>query len=514
VIRISNLEVVGSIVRGKHGHLMIRQKSDATIELGDLLVVDNPEGHTILQVFDLGYGSLISPRSLEMISGMKVEGYSTDLGFMDQNLRNYIIAEVKAIAQVIHGDVKVPKTLPKFLNEVRHVKNTDLECIEKPKTPIYLGQVRSGTKVLDVNVSINAEEALRHHILIPATTGRGKSNLVKTMAWSLIPNKKVGLLILDPHDEYYGRHGKGLKDHPQASEIISYYSPKSTPGSIFPVFNLHAVRYSHFRGIIHFTDAQSDALHIASNKYREKWIEAIMRNEELKGVAPITQQVLRRRLSTALGIYVDDNNELRCRTGIFSTTRGETTLNEILKQLEDGGKVIIDTSLFTDQIELLVGSMILNEALYRYKRHKQDGTLEGKPVLNAIIEEAPRVLGLEAMARGPNIYGDIAREGRKFKVGLTAITQLTSIIPRTVLANMNTKIILGNELRQEREAIIGSASQDLSQDDQNIASLDRGEAIVSSTFTRFAIPIQIPLFEEYIEPFINKKTVKIGLVGG
>jgi DNA helicase HerA-like ATPase len=513
-MRMSTLEIVGSIVRGKHGHLMIRQKSDADIELGDLLVAENPDGHTILQVFDLGYGSLISSRSLEMISGMKVEGYSTDLGFIDQNLRNYIIAEVKALAKIIREDVKLPKTLPKFLNEVRHINNKDLECIEKPKNPIHLGRVRSGSKVLDVEVNINAEEALKHHILIPATTGRGKSNLVKTMVWSLIPNSKIGLLILDPHDEYYGRHDKGLKDHPEASKTLSYYSPKSTPGSIFPVFNLRSIRYSHFRGIIHFTDAQSDALHVASNRYREKWLEAIMKEKELENVAPVTHQVLKRRLSTVLGIYVDENNELRCRTGIFSTTRGETTLSEILIKLEQGDKVIIDTSLFSDQIELLVGSMVLNEVLYRYKRHKQDGILEEKPVLNVIIEEAPRVLGLEAMNRGANIYGDIAREGRKFKLGLTAITQLSSLIPRTVLANMNTKIILGNELKQEREAIIGSASQDLSQDDKNIASLDRGEAILSSTFTKFAIPIQIPLFEEYIEPFINKKLPRIGIVGG
>jgi DNA helicase HerA-like ATPase len=59
---------------------------------------------------------------------------------------------------------------------------------------------------------------------------------------------------------------------------------------------------------------------------------------------------------------------------------------------------------------------------------------------------------------------------------------------------MNTKIILGNELSSERSAIIDSASQDLSSDDRSIASLDKGEAIISSNFTRFAIPIQIPLF--------------------
>jgi DNA helicase HerA-like ATPase len=510
----AKLEVVGSLVRGKHGHLMIRQKSDAVIELGDLLVADNPDGHTLLQVFDLGYGSLISTKSLEMISGMMVEGYSTDLGFMDPNLRNYVIAEVKAVVQFQNGLIRIPKTLPKFLNEVRQVTSKDLEFIKKPENPIYLGKIRSGSKIIDVEVNLDAEKTLTHHILVPATTGRGKSNLVKTMVWSLIPNNKVGLLILDPHDEYYGRHSKGLKDHPESSKYISYYSPKATPGSIQPVFNLSSVRFSHFRGIIEFTEAQSDALHVASNTYNEQWIEAIMRDEDLSGVQQITRQVLKRRLSTSLGIYIDENDEIQCRTGTFSNTRGETTLLEILKKLESGGKVIIDTSLFSDQVELLVGSIIINEALNKYKLFKQQGTLEQKPVLNVLIEEAPRVLGAEAMASGSNIYSDVAREGRKFRIGLTAITQLTSLIPRTVLANMNTKIILGNELKQERDAIITSASQDLSQDDQNIASLDVGEAIISSVFTKFAIPIQIPLFEDYIKPFLeNKQSKRIGLVG-
>ncbi|MFH1328424.1 MAG: hypothetical protein ABIH76_06255, partial [Candidatus Bathyarchaeota archaeon] len=88
-------------------------------------------------------------------------------------------------------------------------------------------------------------------------------------------------------------------------------------------------------------------------------------------------------------------------------------------------------------------------------------------------------------------------EGRKFKVGLVAITQLTSVIPRDILTNLNTKIILGNEMATERHAIIESAAQDLSDENRTIASLDKGEAIVSSIFTKFAVPVQIPLFDEY-----------------
>jgi DNA helicase HerA-like ATPase len=163
--------------------------------------------------------------------------------------------------------------------------------------------------------------------------------------------------------------------------------------------------------------------------------------------------------------------------------------------------VIVDTSTFTDELELLIGSIIINEIFNKYRRYKLEGDFDQKPVISIVVEEAPRVLSSEVLKSGKNIYSIIAREGRKFKVGLIAITQLTSIIPKTVLANMNTKIILGNELSSERNAIIESASQDLSTDDQNIASLDKGEAIVSSNFTKFAIPIKIPLFEDHIQKY-------------
>jgi len=74
------------------------------------------------------------------------------------------------------------------------------------------------------------------------------------------------------------------------------------------------------------------------------------------------------------------------------------------------------------------------------------------------------------------------------------------VIPKDVLTNINTKIILGNEMATERHAVIESAAQDLSDDDRAIASLDKGEAIISSIFTKFAVPVQIPLFDDSWNP--------------
>jgi hypothetical protein len=336
------------------------------------------------------------------------------------------------------------------------------------------------------------------------------------MLWSILAQESLGILVLDPHDEYYGRHGKGLKDHPSAKKSLLYYSTTPVPGTNTLVINLRSILPPHFQGIVQFTDAQHDAIALFYNRFGDQWIENIVRGTDIgDAVTPRTLEVLKRKFDNVLGVYIDDSGDFQCRSGVFSDTAGLATTREITKALEDGKKVIIDTSRLLDEAELLIGSIISGGIFHRFQKYKSEGTLEEKPVVSVVIEEAPRVLGADVLAaRGDNIYSTIAREGRKFKVGLIAITQLVSLIPRTILANMNTKIILGNELAAERQAVMESAAQDLSTDDRTIASLDKGEAIVSSNFTRFAVPIQIPLFEKYIEesqePKEKSKTVFVG----
>ncbi len=495
------MEVVGSVIAGSHGKLIIRQKSGSTIELGELLRVDHENGgYSILQVNDLKFASQIQDKQLEMISGMKLEGYSSDLEFMEPNLRNYLIATVKAVLTLKDKKQKIPKTLPPFFGSVKTITDDDLAFLTKPDNPVFVGNVRSGSKVLKMKVYLNGEDMFKHHVLIPATTGRGKSNLVKVMLWSTIANNKFGVLVLDPHDEYYGRHGVGLKDHPTADVNVVYYSPNAPAGANTLLINLGSIKPSNLTSLISFTNTQKEALTFYYNDSKKNWIENIVRGTEIKkdAIAAITLQVIQRKLNNVLGVFIRDG-DLVCRNQIFSSTAGETTISDIVKSLESGKTVIIDTSRLLTQAELLIGSMIAGKIFWLYQQYKSKGVLEDKPIVSVVIEEAPRVLGSDRLQSGDNIYSTIAKEGRKFRIGLIAITQLTSVIPKEILANLNTKIILGNEMATERRAVMESACQDLSSDDQAISSLDIGEAIVSSTFTKFAVPVHFPKFEDIVE---------------
>jgi len=484
--------MVGQIIGGSYGEILIRQKSGEKIELGDLLVADD----ILLQVIDLEYGSLLEHRDLARISGMQLEGYgSTEIH--EKEVRNFILVRAKPVFDLKKRSI--PKHLPEFFHVLRRAKEEDFQFLEMPENPLYLGKIRSGSKVLNVPVYVDGKSVLTHHILIPATTGRGKSNLVKVILWNMVGKNYAGILVLDAHNEYYSytQNGKryGLKEHPEAREGVVYYSINPPLGERALRINIKLVRPWHLKEIVEFTPAQEDALYLLYKEGRENWIRLLFSDKPIPGVGESTRAVLQRKIKVALEIDVNENGVIYERGNIFSVSEGLSTIKDICNFLESGKIVILDTSSLSQNVELLISGMIMNEIFSRYRRYKELGELDEKPVVSVVLEEAPRVLG-EGKS---NIFGTIAREGRKFKIGIVAITQLSSVIPREILANLNTKIILGNEMSSERKAIISSAAQDLSRDDKMIASLDKGEAIVSSIFTRFAVPIKIDRFEDLVD---------------
>ncbi|MCP3682983.1 MAG: ATP-binding protein [bacterium] len=497
------MKVLGQVVSGGFGRILIRQKADQKIEVGELLIAETDKGKMLMQAFDLVYGSQLTQQSLELVSGMKLEE-ENDLELMDTALRNYTLASLKSLVTIEGNQAKTSKTLPGFFSQVREVKKEDLTFLTKPKNPLPVGKLRSGSKTLDVDIFLQGEKVFSHHILIPAQTGRGKSNLTSCMLWNAVDEEYCGILVLDPHDEYYGRNKPGLSSH-QSKDKIVYYTPKSPPpGSRSLKINIENIRPSHFNGVVSWSDPQKEALNAFYKKYKKSWIEAILLEQEIEGFQEGTLGVIKRRLLALLDLQTS-GQEIFCN-GIFDTQAGASTISDMTDELEKSNTVIIDTSSFSGSVELLIGSLVASEVLNKYRHYKTDGTLDNKPVISIVLEEAPRVIGKEALERGPNIFSTIAREGRKFKVGLTAITQLPSLIPRDILANMSTKIILGIEMAPERQAIIESAAQDLSEDSRNIASLDTGEAIITSNFTRFATPVKIPLFTDLIDN--NNQPVK------
>ncbi|MFW9823894.1 MAG: ATP-binding protein [Candidatus Thorarchaeota archaeon] len=516
---------IGSFVTGSLVKLILRQKSDQEFELGQLFIAGKDKyEYSIFQIKDLFYGSQIPEAALELMAGYGLERERADLKIYEPELRNYVLALARPLIFVKDNKLFLPKKLPSFFSDTFDIDDKHLEFFKEDKieNPLNLGKIRSGSKILKTEVKLEAKEVIKHHILIPATTGRGKSNLVKIILYNLMDNDNCGKLVFDPHNEYYGSvTQKGLKEHPEGSKYIDFYTIRSIPGKLDLGFNVNLVEPRHIMGALDLSQPQVEALIGFYRLHRKKWIQAIFSNDETTyirphGLNPNTLDVIRRRLSILLSFGFDENNNI-IENGIYTLNGYESTVSNIMNSLIEGKTVIVDTSLFEGSREIFVATIIVENIFEHYKRLKFQDKLEEKPVITIILEEAPRVIGKKVLEVRDNVFGKIAREGRKFNIGLIGITQLPSLIDREILANMNTKIILGNEMGPERRTLIESSAQDLSDDSQTIASLDIGEAIVTSNFTKFAIPIRIPLFEDLLEEITPKsnsnKKIKKGSPG-
>lgn len=222
-----------------------------------------------------------------------------------------------------------------------------------------------------------------------------------------------------------------------------------------------------------------------------------------------------------------------------------TTLPDILCALEQGRVIIVDTTLMSELEQFLLNTVVarvlfaLRKALRSAENaadlpnairtalgnNERDGTVgmqslademidrlehgvlpylengeisapDQLPYVNIVIEEAPSVLNPQRMRFG-SIFRDISRQGRKFGIGLTVVSQQVSEIDRGVLTQLNTELnmSLGNEF--ERRETIRNASTDLHGFERELQVMSQGQLLVTSSFKDIPVPVQVP---EYSRP--------------
>jgi hypothetical protein len=117
------------------------------------------------------------------------------------------------------------------------------------------------------------------------------------------------------------------------------------------------------------------------------------------------------------------------------------------------------------------------------------------PHVNIVIEEAPSILNPQRMRFG-SVFRDVSRQGRKFGIGLTVISQQVSEIDKGVLTQLNTELTLALGNAEERREAVRNASADLEGFAKELQVLGRGQVLVSTSFRDVALPVQVPNFDD------------------
>jgi DNA helicase HerA-like ATPase len=410
----------------------------------------------------------------------------------EKERRLYKLGICTPLGYLSQGMFHKPKAIPSHFSKVKRPGKEDYAFLSKYLGEIEVGKLRSGEKVVDVQVGIK-KDLLPYHIGIFATTGMGKSNFMRVFASSILQNGGCGVLIFDPHGEYYeGKMNvKGLKHHPRASESLLLYSAHPLPGPYNILrFSAEEITVADVKNVFTFTDAQKDALYALSSKFGKKWMVELCEKDGAtlveifdKRIQDTTFNVLKRRMEQLF------RADIVCKGEDISIT------DSIIHHLLNEKIVLVDTSRLTEHEELLASVVLARKTLgyAKYLYQKKESAQKSTPFL-IVMEEAQRVL-----QEKENIFSQIAREGRKFKVGLCAITQQPRLIKEEILSQFNTFCILGLADEGDRNILKSSSKQDLSKLEKEIQTLEVGEALLTYPGAPFAIPLKIHWYDEYIK---------------
>lgn len=495
---------VGKVIGGKvSGRIMIRLLPNTKVGVGDILLAESEEIKYFLKVSDLTISSSIPDQFVEDIAGKKLQNMMTEMFDVDE--RFYNVAEAKVMKIIYQQQFMPSRLLPKHFVNVYKIKSDDMTFLKK-SGEIEVGYLRVGAEILkDITLSLPAENLIRHHILVSAATGKGKSNFAKVFLRGLLKTDSYSCIVFDPHGEYYGeKNTKGLRDHPKRDKI-QFFTPRNEefPGSERLIVYAEDMNPSDFFGITNFSGAQVQAMDAFYKKFKKNWIKELI-EQDADDLFKLFEEKIHKATITSLQRKIAYTMELEGGEGLVFTLRKreeEPLFDKILSSVYDNKVIIIDTSLIGHSSEKLISSFIVKRAYSHYRRSKQrkPEKFSALPELMILFEEAPRVLGKEALESGSNIFETISREGRKFKVGLCAITQMPSLLPREILSQMNTKIILGLPSAADRAAVIDSAPQNIQDDSTEIQLLDRGEALLTSPFIEFPLPVKVFWFDSILK---------------
>lgn len=496
---------------------VFRAAPDEDLFLGELLVAvdDATKRRYLFRVVDVTYGTEHrEPGWAERVAGtMLADDARGDAGahpLHDADRRTYRVAACRCLGYLSAPDdegrteFRKPKSLPTQFSRVAALEPTDVEFLRTRMGDLPLGLLRSGETVVDFEVGVPGA-SLATHVGIFATTGMGKSNLMRVLAGGVLQaNGRYGLLLIDPHGEYRTE----LPRHPWAGEHLSTYAARRLAGTSTLRLSLGELSVDDLRTAYDWSRTQEEALFELERHYSTlltttglmttglTWLAAFaglddlpgFRDVELHGrVALSTLQVVHRRARRIV--------ELPC----VATDAHVSAGGAIVRDLEAGRVVLVDVSGLGSTEELLVASFLARTVLERWARAYLDDPAahERLPTVAIVLEEAQRVLS-RASDRESNVFPRVAREGRKFKVGLCAITQQPKLLDDELLSQFNTFFILGLADEKDRSILRASSKQDISALGPEIQTLMPGEYLVANLEAPFAVPARVHLWDDVL----------------
>ncbi|MBD2102574.1 ATP-binding protein [Leptolyngbya sp. FACHB-261] len=431
------------------------------------------------------------------------------------------------------------RKLPIVSYIARHLNKREIEAIlnKTNENGVEIGYLCVGETVFRDKGPILFEigKLRSRRTMVFAQSGFGKTNLVKVLLYHMTRDTSYGKLIFDLNGEYFLRgtatYGLGDINDDRIRNNVVVYTDKKLPEDYVKqkrfisggkvALNMHKhlavgdilnfgagfsevmksfLLYLDEDGVSNFIENIDDYVETPSNLYRDFSDFFGEQKKDSKGnpkedvSARKTIMAIRKRIR-----HLIDEGTLH--------SKASKLLEDVFKYLKEGKTVIIDLSL-KDNMDASIISTILVRKLF--EGNKENFTSdEPDKVVNAVVfvEEAQNVLSQEFVKSNANPFVRVAKEGRKFGLGLVAVTQRPSAISDEIRTQAENFFAFHMGNSDDIKALVKSNINY----DGVISNFIQRETIAGNLYMvssdqAFALPVRVTEFEKLVEEKVYSET--------
>lgn len=422
------------------------------------------------------------------------------------------------------------RKLPTVSYIARYLDNREIRSIlnKTNEGGVEVGHLCIGENVLKEKgpILFDIGKLRNKRTMVFAQSGFGKTNLVKVLLYHMTRDTSYGKLIFDLNGEYFlkGTNTYGLGDINQDSirNNVVVYTDKKLPDIYLDkdkfifggkvALNMH--KHLSVGDILSFGSGFSEVMHSFLLYLDEDGVSNFIKDINLYVDEP-------QKLHKDFPNFFDSKKEASARTTIAAIRKrirylideghlhsGNSLLIEnVFDHLRKGRTVIIDLSL-KDNKEASIISTILIRKLFENNKEKFTSDLP-EEVVNAVIfvEEAQNVLSQEFVRSNANPFVRVAKEGRKFGLGLVAVTQRPSAISDEIRTQAENFFVFHMGNSDDIKALVKSNINY----DGVISNFIQRETIAGNLYMvssdqAFALPVRVQEFEELVHKSVYEES--------
>jgi hypothetical protein len=386
--------------------------------------------------------------------------------------------------------------------------------------------------------------------MVFAQSGFGKTNLMKVLIHNSFKDKTTGKLIFDLNGEYFLKsqtqrtYGFGDIDDASIKDNLVVYSDKPIPKIYKDRFTFGGKVKINFSQDFTVNDILQNSAGItnAGRNFLEyvdslpniddvrKFLSMIFNESDHSKVRQFAYQKFASYFESAKKKAKDEStsDELDVSTAnksmlgaVIRQIKSYASIHDnasklietALKHLKDKRTVIIDLSLKDNQESSLISTVLVKKLFENNKAEftkieGEESELFEKPsgVIKATIfvEEAQNVLSDEFVKTNSNPFVRIAKEGRKFGLGLVAITQRPSAISEEIRSQAENFFVMHMGNSKDIKALVDSNINY----DGVISKFIQSETISGNLYMvsakqSFAIPLRVMWFEKMVRDKVH-----------